>query len=419
MRLTLRARWVVPISSPAVEGGWVHIRGGRIAAVGRGSPPSPCVDLGDAVILPGLVNAHTHLEFSGLSHPLDPADGHDGLPGWIRAVVASRRGRSRPDADAAILAGLAESAASGVTTIGEIATGLAAAHLRGTGPRLRLFREAIAVDAARVEAVTRGVNVDLDRLRRHGVLSGVSPHAPYSVDGALGRDLLQAAARRGVPAAMHLAESPDEDAFVASGSGRWRDLLVELGAWPEGRSPRLLSVSEWIGRLSRCDRSLVVHATYLDDAALARLARHARRIAVAVCPRTTLRLAGRLPPVARLRAAGIRVAIGTDGRGSNPDLSVLGECAALAGAGVVSPAEAIAMATREGGWALGLERVAGGIAPGRPADLAIVAIGRGFGNPFDAAIDPAHRVVATLRRGRPIFQSPGGVPIEEFTAGSS
>jgi hypothetical protein len=104
--------------------------------------------------------------------------------------------------------------------------------------------------------------------------------------------------------------------------------------------------------------------------------------------------------VAAFRAAGLRVAIGTDGRGSNPDLSVLGECRTLVDAGLVSPAEALAMATREAAWALMLERTSGRIAVGRPADLVVLRPKHGGDDPAAAALDPTTRVAATLRAGR-------------------
>jgi imidazolonepropionase-like amidohydrolase len=127
---------------------------------------------------------------------------------------------------------------------------------------------------------------------------------------------------------------------------------------------------------------------------------------VAVCPRTTLALSGRLPPVGLFREAGVRVAIGTDSRASTPDLAVLAECRALADAGVVAAEEAVRMATREGAWALGFERTSGAVVAGRPADLAILAAAAAR-DPFQAILDPGTRVMATMRAGRVIA---GGLP---------
>ena len=130
-------------------------------------------------------------------------------------------------------------------------------------------------------------------------------------------------------------------------------------------------------------------------------ARHRDRLSVVICPRTTRAISGTLPPLALLREAGICVALGTDSRASNPDLSVLAECRTLVDAGLATPEEALRMATIQGAWALGFDRRAGRIAPGRPADLAILRpVTASPQDPFAAALDPATVVAATLHRGR-------------------
>jgi cytosine/adenosine deaminase-related metal-dependent hydrolase len=204
---------------------------------------------------------------------------------------------------------------------------------------------------------------------------------------------------------MHLAESEAEAEFVAAGSGGFRTLLETLGAWPTAAPPRLLSAADWISCLTRGPRGLVVHGTFLDDHALARCACHRDRLSLVICPRTTRLLSGGLPPLARFREAGIRVAIGTDSRASNPDLSVLAECRALVDGGLASPAEALHMATVAGAWALGFERHAGLLAPSRPADLVVLRPRGPWADPHEAALDPETRVVATLRAGRVIHGS--------------
>lgn len=408
-RRVLRARHLVTMTGPSVEDGWVRIERGRIVAVGHGRPAEPAVDLGDAIILPGLVNAHTHLEFSDLAVPL-AADG--GLPAWIGRVVAMRRSRSASGTDeaarlvAAVASGLAQSAAAGVTAIGEIAT---AAHpVAGhAGPIVRVFRETLGLSSVAIHAARSSLPRDLDRMSAEGTCTGVSPHAPYSVAESLGREVVGEAVRRRLPVMMHLAESHDEAELLATGGGVFRTLLEQLGAWQPDAPPRLLPLADWITLLAKAPRGVVVHGTFLpeDKTALARLARHRDRLCVAVCPRTTLALSGRLPPVESFRAAGIRLAIGTDSRASNPDLSVLAECRALVEGGVVSPREALAMATQHGAWALALERRCGRLAPGRFADLAILRPSGRYEDPSEAVLDPATQFTATLRRGRVIAGS--------------
>ena len=399
---TLRAAWVLPISALPIAGGCIRVESGRITWLGRHRDAGPVLDLGDAIILPGLVNAHTHLEFSHLRQPLDAAGG---LPDWIRRVVAFRRDRvattaGPDDLAAAIDAGLVESAAEGVTTIGDIATAVVPPAPGRGRPRVRVFREALGLSTAAATAALRRLRSDLDRLGSWGEPAGVSPHAPYSVAASLGADVLSEARSRTIPAAMHVAESPDEASFCRTGDGDFRRLLGDLGAWPD-EPPRLLSAADWISRLARGPRGVVVHGTYLDrdPAAVARLARHRDRLCVAVCPRTTRRLANRLPPIGLFREAGVRVAIGTDSRASNPDLSVLAECRTLVDAGLASPGEAVEMATLHGGFAMMADRC-GRLAPGLPADLAVLLPVGKASDPFAAVVDPATRVIATLRGGR-------------------
>ncbi|MCE9629864.1 MAG: amidohydrolase family protein [Planctomycetia bacterium] len=405
--LIIRCAHLLPMHGPAVENGWVRVRRGKIVALGGGarivSSGAPVIDAGDAIVMPGLVNAHTHLEFSAVPAPLEASGG---LPGWIRRVVALRRSQAADEGHAhqicsAIRAGLAESAAAGVTAIGEIATSTPADAYAVSRPRVRVFREALGLSPQAGHAALRSCIRDVDRLAAQGVATGLSPHAPYSVATPLGTAIVAAAIRRKLPLAMHVAESLAEEELIASGSGPFRELLEGLGAWDPTNPPRLLPAAEWISRLARGPRGIVVHGTYLDrdPVAMARLARHRDRLSVAVCPRTTLALSGTLPPVRLFRDAGLRVAIGTDSRASNPDLSILAECRTIVDAGLVSPAEALGMATIQGAWALGFERCSGMLAPGRPADLVILRPETRHRDPHDAVLDPATRVVATLRAG--------------------
>jgi imidazolonepropionase-like amidohydrolase len=99
------------------------------------------------------------------------------------------------------------------------------------------------------------------------------------------------------------------------------------------------------------------------------------------------------------------VAIGTDSRASTPDLSVLAECRTLVAGGVVSPEESLRMSTVNAAWALGFERSCGILAPGRPADLAVLVPATAGADPYESILDPATRITATLRAGRTIAGS--------------
>lgn len=390
---------------PPLAGGFLWIRGGTIVDMTAGSrrlgAGDARIDLPDAVVIPGLVNAHTHLEFSDVAAPLDTAGG---LPGWIGRLIPLRRTRAADAAEAAIRRGLEESAAHGVTAVGEISTGLPAHGFPAGGPRLRVFREALGLQPTTAARAGRTAIRDQRRLERGGLAAGLSPHAPYSVVASLGRDLVSAARRSRAPIAMHLAESEAELELLRTGSGAFRELFDRLGVWPSCGQPPLVSVATWISWLARGPRGVVVHGTYLDrdPDAIGRLARHRDRLCVALCPRTNLAISGSLAPLGLLRDAGVRLTIGTDSRASSPDLSVLAECRTLVDAAGTAPEEALRMATVNGAWALGFERTSGLLAAGRPADLTVLQPATRHRDPYEAILDPDTRVVATLRAGRVI-----------------
>jgi aminodeoxyfutalosine deaminase len=245
MPFSLRARVVFPVDRPPIENGVVTIEGERIVAIGT-SPPGgePVRDLGDAALLPGLVNAHTHLEFSDLSQPL----GEPGmaLVDWIPTVLAHRRNREC-DTKTSIAAGCHESLAQGVTTIGEIVTADAAAYTDLAPLDLVLMIESIGFSRARAESALQAATQQLNAFDAAlkgaaNVQLGLSPHAPYTVSPELLTSLIALARKRNLPIAMHVAESADELELLARGTGRFQQLLDERSMWdataiPRGSSP--------------------------------------------------------------------------------------------------------------------------------------------------------------------------------------
>ena len=371
----LRARWVLPVDGPPIEGGFVGVAGERIASVGARAPNSgPVHDLGDVVLLPGLVNAHTHLEFSGRESPL----GEPGmrLPDWIRLVIAER---NRGDRNAArdIAAGLRESVAAGVTTIGEIAAGGAAAPVPAV-----VFHEAIGFSGQRIDSVYADVE---RRLAAGPVGAGVSPHAPYTVHPRLVERLAQLARERGAALAMHLAESREELELLATGGGPFRDLLEERSMWDGAAIPHGSRPLDYLKLLAAAPRALVVHGNYLAADEIEFIGQRRASMSVAFCPRTHAYFGHSDYPLAAMLEAGVRVVLGTDSRASNPDLSLLEEVwfAARKYLGA-SPETWVRMATLDGASALGVGDKVGSLTVGKRADL--VAVRWESGDPYENLI---------------------------------
>lgn len=232
-----RARFVLPIASPPVPDGWVTVDEGRIVGVGGGRIPDGRGrieerDLGSVALLPGLVNAHTHLELSHLRDEIPPASE---FVTWIRGVLGARRTGPDPAAAGVVDAlrrAIEECVASGTVAVGDISNTLVPypmlveSALSGV-----VFYELIRFNAPDGEALVRAA---LERLAplapERGVRASLAAHAPYSVAPSVFRALARAMDAHPSlrPCSVHLSESPAEVEFIATGSGPWRDLLKQI-----------------------------------------------------------------------------------------------------------------------------------------------------------------------------------------------
>jgi len=412
--MTLRARYVFPIAGPPIADAVVKIAGTRIVAVGQwpasaAAMGGDAVDLGSAAVLPGLVNAHTHLEFSDLAAPLGRAG--MAFPDWIRAVVAHRRGRTDADRRAAVQRGLDESSRAGVTALGEIATVGWPEHFffgeskHANQPTTTVFLELLGLSTERTVASLTAAAEHL----RHPDSVGLSPHAPYTVRPELVAQAAAMSRSARIPLAMHLAESPEEMQLLGAGDGPLYDLLSEFGVWDPTAIPRGGRPLDYLRLLAEADRALVIHGTYLDDAEIAFLAAHADRMAVVYCPRTHAYFPHAPYPLAKLLTAGVTVALGTDSRASNPDLNLFEELRFAAAHHAIAPDQLVALATLGGAKALGRDHELGTIAPGKSANLTVMRLPNDEADPYELLFDPHSAAVATIRGGQ----------LTRFTAGSS
>lgn len=420
-RCALRARWILPIVGPPIEGGTVILQGEQIVAVERRGNVAGAIELGDVAILPGLVNAHTHLEFSDLGQPLGTAGMP--LPTWIRQVVAKRRA-SATDTPAAIARGLAESLAAGVTAIGEIATSDWRTWPQTTlpaNPQVRMFFELIAALPQRVAAATELADAFLAGPERGSVAVGLSPHAPYTVHPLLLEGIIERAKLQRIPLAMHLAESPEELELLRSGTGPFADLLRDFGVWDAGVDARLPSIKGYLERLATAPRALVVHGNYLEPDELDLLAAHAATMSVAYCPRTHHYFAHQPYPLAQMLERGIAMALGTDSRASTPDLELLAEMRfAWEQHPDVSARQIVELGTLGGAQALGLADRLGSLSPGKRADLAIVELSATCAaDPYAAVLASESRVVQTWLAGAPVDSAGRSAGHSTATGGNS
>jgi len=374
----LLARYVAPVDQPLIEDGAVLVRGGRVVGVGTRKEFSADsrIDYGDAVICPGLVNAHTHLELTSLAGCVRP-DGD--FVSWLGRLVAELTTRKGCDEIArAVSEGVAESIHAGVTMLGDITR--VPAITRGILSRSNLrtvsFGEVIAIGTQRSKLLERVSSALPDDWSDARVTAAVSPHAPYTVEP---EGLAFCAARAqalAAPVCIHLAESEAEVAFTESGGGPLADHLKALGVWDDSIAPagcRPVELARRCGILT--NRTICAHANYVTDAEIDTLA--ACGASVAYCPRTHAAFGHEPHRFREMLRAGVNVDVGTDSLASNPSLSVLEELRFLHRAHPdVSPNTLLAMGTINGAAALGHAGSGGVIRPGMPADMIVVPIER-------------------------------------------
>ena len=400
---SLAARWVFPADAPPVEDGLVVVNGTRIASVGPRGRAAPDVDLGDVAVLPGLVNAHTHLDLSGLRGAVPPTPD---FTAWLRAIIAYRRSAGEADADAAVAAGLRESLAAGTTYLGDISVGgrswgpLAAAPLRGV-----VFREVIGLALGRAFDGLLAVREWARSLPpRSGLRAGVSPHAPYSVNGYGFTE--SARIVRHIPVAVHLAESRAEIELLDHRTGPFVAFLEELGLWePSNLVHSPARVVAAVTQYQHDSRRpvLLVHCNYLPPNVDI-----PPKATVVYCPRTHTAFGHDPYPLAQYLARGVRVAVGTDSLASNPGLDVLGELREVWRRHPhVGGAAILRLGTLSGAEAFGYGKLVGSLTPGKSADLVVVPLdGPASADAHERWLGGVAPVSATLYQGRWRTNSP-------------
>lgn len=369
------ARWIFPVAAPPLRDGIVRINGRKITAVmGQGQGRAD-VDFGNAAILPGFVNAHTHLDLTGLAGkcPLS-----SDFTAWLRSVIAHRRSRSQTQVENDIRSGIEQSLAKGITLLGDISSQGWSWPVLAAGPvHAVVFYELLGLTEARAEAALTAARKWLATLRESEFCRpGLSPHAPYSVR----RTLFGACSAQGMPLAIHLAETRAELELLRSHTGAFQTFLEELGVWDAAGLAD--SPEEVMAICSRAPRCLFIHGNYLDPASSL-----PTNSTIVYCPRTHAAFGHDEHPVKAFLQRGVPVALGTDSLASNPDLSVLAEARFLhARYPEIGGATLLRMATLNGAEALGWGKEIGSLSPGKSADMVVVPLP-------DVEIDDPHALL--------------------------
>ncbi len=354
----------------------MEVEGSRIAAVYAGDHPQ-AYDLGNTALIPGLVNAHTHLEFSDLEKPLGPVAP---FTEWIRSVMKSRFDSSG-SAESKIQQGIKESLGAGTTCLGEIATRSESLQLLEQSepvPHSVVFRECLGFSADRISEQEQIAADFFEERTGQGhempIVRGLSPHAPYSVHPDLYLRLVQLARDQGAPVAVHLAETRDELGFLERKQGPFVELLSELGLWDSQILSDGLRMYDYLAPLAELSSALAIHGNYFGEAEIEFL-KKSPQISVVYCPRTHHFFGHTLHPWLKMIGQGVNVALGTDSRASNPDLSLWNELLFLrVQFPDVSTGLILECGTLSGARALGFSQEIGSLVVGKRADMALIQL---------------------------------------------
>jgi 5-methylthioadenosine/S-adenosylhomocysteine deaminase len=420
------ARWVLPITSGPIRDGAVAVEGTHIAGVGTRSeveerfPSLPVEDLGEAVILPGFVNCHTHLELTAMRGFLEPEEGD--FFAWLGRVTVSRRDvMSDEDLYVSAAWGAVEAARAGITSVGDASDSGAPVMraLRDVGLCGIVFQEAFGPDAGVAAAQFDAARAKIYALRGGEtplVGLGLSPHAPYSVAAPLLEMLTRFAIEEHLPLMMHAAESEAEQALMTEGGGIFAEAYARRGFRFDAPHTTPVRHLARVGVLEA--RPLLAHCVRVDDGDVELLSRYGAR--VAHCPKSNAKLGHGRAPLAAMLGESLHVGLGSDSVASNNTCDMLEEAryavltsraaGETVGSRALDATDALHLATRGGAHALGVWHRAGALLEGMEADLVAVRLDAAHLTP---AYDPAaalvfsssgRDVLLTVVAGREVFR---------------
>lgn len=378
------ASYLLPVSTPPIAGGAIVTDdNGRIVELGtlaelRGRYSAPVSDFPGCVIMPGLVNAHTHLELTHFpSWKL--RKGVDYSPrtyvDWVIQVIKIRRALTVDELINSVREGIKKSLECGTTTVGDILTDRSLLRVYQESPlSARLYCEAIGQDTAHCAALLQALGETLTSFADGRLKPGLSPHAAHTLSARFMQEVVALAHSSAVPIAVHLAESLDEVRFLHDSSGPIAELLYPFAGWENYLpAPRRTTPTAYLDSLGVLNRATsVVHCVHITPADADILKRSGA--GAVLCPRSNERLAVGKAPAALLKKAGIPLALGTDSLASNDSLSLWDEMRFLLKAfpGTFSPAEVLEMATLGGAQALHLGAEVGSLEKDKQADFLVV-----------------------------------------------
>lgn len=334
----------------------------------------------DAVILPLLVNAHTHLELTDFpcwaANKGEPVDEHKGFVDWILQLIQVKKKLDPESYRHAVVNGIDQSLRAGTGVVGDILAHHSARDIYHHAPLAGVvYLETMGQNPALIRRLKKALHQALAEPFAAPAALGVSPHSPYTISNVYLRHIYNLCRRRGLRCCTHVAESEDELNFTRDSRGAIAERFYHAINWqefiPAPIGLRPVAYLEKLGGLF--PQNLLVHGVHLDDKDIALLAH--KKMSLALCPRSNERLKVGKAPAGQLKKAGINLALGTDSLASNDSLSIWDEMhfAAHWFAGELDAPTIFAMATQQGADALGVGENFGSLDVGKKSSFQVVS----------------------------------------------
>ena len=423
------ASWIIPVTSPPIRNGAMLVGDdGRIAAIGDPSEmPSrkqaTRVELGEAMLLPGLINVHAHPELSAFRGLLEDLPFHE----WIPSLMRCKRGAQLTFEDYVTAARwtCVESLRAGITTMGATEdSGAAVIALREAKMRGLVYLETFGPAPDVAEASMTALIEKVERYRKittDQVSIGVSPHAPYTVSDALYKAVADYARAEELPVAVHAAEAEVEELLLRSGMGPFAAGLRSRGIDTPIRANTTIELLAENGVLECAP--MLIHAVRMTDDDIRRAADAGAT--VAHCPIANARLGHGIARVVEMCTAGINVCIGTDSVASNNRIDVIEEAriaqlmqrARLQSASALGSEHLLRMITIDAARALHLDDRIGSLEVGKDADFCVVSLEQAHNipapDPINALFHSARGsdVIMTAVRGEMLYVGGNVIPL--------
>jgi 5-methylthioadenosine/S-adenosylhomocysteine deaminase len=423
------ARWVIPVTSSHIDNGAVAIDEDKIVGVGirkdiaQKFPTANVHDFGQSAIIPGLINAHTHLELTAMRGYLENEESD--FFAWLRKLTVARLERMTPD-DLQVSAawGACEAARAGITSVGDASdsAGMSMKALKEVGLRGIVFQESFGPDPRLVDENLLKLKTKVAELREIEsdlVRVGVSPHAPYTVCSEQLELIAELAHTERLPLMMHAAESAAEEAFLVYGRGIFADGLAKRNI--KWAAPGVSTIQYLKERGVLATKPLLAHCIRVDEQDIETLAETKSKIAH--CPKSNAKLGHGRAPLATFLDGGIEVGLGSDSVASNNTCDMLEEArfAALIARSdrFVTASEAMSFATVGGAGCLGMNGSVGELTEGAQADLVVLSLNESHQLPtYDPVVSTifsssGRDVLLTVVAGKEIFRDGRVVNIDE------